>query len=199
MAPFGSALVVDRTPKRLKKVWGAFKCDNCSALSLAAVIPNANDAVNTPHVTQWLDQHEGLEWYPVSAIGKDFPDVPVHIAEAASEAYRCSSISAFRAAAQLARSVVEATAKDKGITQGQLIKKIEELHAKGFIREYVRDAAHEIRHLGNEMAHGDFVSPVTSEEADLVLILMSEILDEVYQSPARVAQARAARAARSLP
>jgi hypothetical protein len=75
--------------------------------------------------------------------------------------------------------------------------KIEELYSQGFIREHVKDAAHEIRHLGNEMAHGDFTSPVTSEEADLTLILMSEILDEVYQSPARVARARAARTARN--
>jgi hypothetical protein len=41
---------------------------------------------------------------------------------------------------QLARSVVEATAKDKGITQGLLIKKIEQVHSGGFIREYVKDA-----------------------------------------------------------
>lgn len=188
-----------RTQYRLRKVWCAFKCDNCDAFSLAAATPGANDLRNEGQATQWIDQQPNLDWYQISAISKDFPDVPEHIVEAASEAYKCHSISAFRAATQLARSVVEATAKDKGITRGQLVVKIDELFNRGLIREYVRDGAHEIRHLGNEMAHGDFVSPVTSEETDLVLTLMSEILDEVYQSPARVAQARAARAARNAP
>jgi hypothetical protein len=174
-------------------------CDNCNALSVAKVTPNANESVTPTNLTAWMDGQTNQEWYPIRASGKDFPDVPDYIAQAATEAYRCSSISALRAAVQLARSVVEATAKDKGITQGPLIGKIERLYDGGFIREYVKDAAHEIRHLGNDMAHGDFVTPVTNEEADLALTLMSEILDEVYQSPARVARARAARATRNAP
>jgi hypothetical protein len=57
----------------------------------------------------------------------------------------------------------------------------------------VRDGAHEVRAFGNDMAHGDFIQHVTSEEADLVLAFMDEVLVEVYQSPARVARAQAAR------
>ena len=48
------------------------------------------------------------------------------------------------------------------------------------------------------MAHGDFIQSVTPEEADLVLALMDEVLVEVYQSPARVAIATAARQAREV-
>lgn len=66
----------------------------------------------------------------------------------------------------------------------------------GTIRQHVRDGAHEIRLLGNEMAHGDLGAKVTAEDAELVLTLMSEVLDDVYQSPARVARAQAAREAR---
>jgi hypothetical protein len=43
------------------------------------------------------------------------------------------------------------------------------------------------------VASGDLADDVTREDADLVLTLMSEVLDDVYQSPARVAQAQAAR------
>lgn len=46
------------------------------------------------------------------------------------------------------------------------------------------------------MAHGDFVRDVSSEDAELVLTLMSEVLDDVYQSPARVKRAQDARAKR---
>jgi hypothetical protein len=156
----------------------------------------SNEAILQTKPTEWIDLASGQEWYPLHAIGKEFPDVPQQIAEAASEAYKCANISAFRGAVLLARSVIEATAKDKGVTQGSLVAKIDELFNQRLIREHIRDGAHEVRHLGNDMAHGDFVSPVPGEDADLILILMSEILDEVYQSPARVARARAARAAR---
>jgi hypothetical protein len=40
------------------------------------------------------------------------------------------------------------------------------------------------------MAHGDFVAPLSAEESALVIQLMGEMLDEVYQSPARLAAAQ---------
>ncbi|MEV1070867.1 DUF4145 domain-containing protein [Micromonospora parva] len=136
------------------------------------------------------------QMWPQHVGGKAFPDVPSHIGEAADEAYRCLSIKAFRAAALLARSAIEATAKEKGITKGGLAAKIEEMYQQQLVREYVKDAADEVRHLGNDMAHGDFVDPVEPEEAVEALALMDEVLEEVFQSPARVAKARAARLAK---
>ena len=196
MAPHGGTITVPRLPGNINEIWAAFKCDNCSALTVAMATARAGDGAILSDPAGWLGRMNHTQWYPVHSVGKDFPDVPQHIADAASEAYRCRSISALRTAVQLARSVVEATAKEKGITQGSIFSKINEMYNQRLIREHIKDGAHEVRHLGNDMAHGDFVSPVTSEETDLVLTLMSEILDEVFQSPARVAQARAARAAR---
>jgi hypothetical protein len=40
------------------------------------------------------------------------------------------------------------------------------------------------------MAHGDFVDPVDADDADAVLEVMAEILNEVYQGPARVNRMR---------
>jgi hypothetical protein len=128
---------------------------------------------------------------------KSFPDVPPEIATAASEAYRCRVVlNANRAAVLMARSVIEATAKDKGIKTGALIDKIDKMRDLQLIRPHLRDGAHEVRHLGNDMAHGDFVQAVSPEDTNLVLTLMAEVLDDVYQSPARVAKAQAAREAR---
>ncbi|WP_231156973.1 DUF4145 domain-containing protein [Streptomyces sp. CNZ748] len=105
----------------------------------------------------------------------------------AIEAHQCLSIEANRAAVALARAVVEATAKDRGITTGTLEKKIDKLFEQQLIREYVKDAAHEVRFGGNEVAHGDLVAePMDNATATEVLGLMDEILDEVFQSPARV-------------
>jgi uncharacterized protein DUF4145 len=194
MAAHGIAFNIPSGGRR--RIWGAFKCDHCNALSIATGLAEINDPLAGTHPAVWLEQRTDPEWYPIQASGREFPEVPQHIAEAATEAYRCHSISAFRASTQLARSVVEATAKEKGITQGSVFSKINELYNQRFIREHIKDGAHEVRHFGNDMAHGDFILPVTSEEAELVLTLMSEILEEVFQSPARVAKAQAARAAR---
>jgi hypothetical protein len=95
--------------------------------------------------------------------------------------------------------VIEATAKDKGIIKGTLEAKVDKMHDDGLVRELVKEQAHEVRHLGNDMAHGDFVDPVSEEEADETLQLMSEVLDEVYQAPARLEARRQARLAKTQP
>lgn len=169
-------------------------CDECGWVNIrvtfspAADFGTAMDYVNEPLFAG--------PWFPESAAGREFPDVPSHIAEPASEAYRCFGVGAHRGAVMLARAVVEATAKDKEITDGKLFHKIEELGNRGLIRRAVVDAAHEIRHLGNDMAHGDFVEPISAEETEETLNLMSIVLDEVYQQPNRIAARKAARLAK---
>jgi len=106
-------------------------------------------------------------------------------------------VKAYRGAVLLARSVIEATAKDKGMTTGTLVTKIDEMYEKRLIREDIRDGAHEVRYLANDAAHGDFADPVPQTDAELILTLMDEVLEEVYQSPARVARRRAARLEKS--
>jgi hypothetical protein len=175
---------------------GAFRCDACQALSIARAtgLPGNQDPL------AWLTGKKNVEWLPQPPRvipTKLFPDVPAAIASAASEAYRCRQIgNANRAAILMARSVIEATAKEKGITTGPLISKIDQMHDQRLIRPDVRNGAHEVRHFGNNMAHGDFVQDVSPQDADMVLALMDAVLTDVYQSPALVAKAKAAREAR---
>jgi hypothetical protein len=63
----------------------------------------------------------------------------------------------------------------------------------------VKDGAHEIRHLGNDMAHGDLTDPVDADESSLVLQLMVVVLDEIFVQPARLQRAQAARLSRAQP
>ncbi len=138
-----------------------------------------------------------LEWLPPKALDKEFLDVPPAIAAAASEVHSCLSIHASRAAIAVARAVVEATAKDKGITGGSLQQKIDKLAGQGLIRDHTRQAAHELRLDGNSIAHGDLATqPPDSTEAEEIVALMDELLEEVYQQPARVARVRQSRAKR---
>jgi hypothetical protein len=93
---------------------------------------------------------------------------------------------------------VEAVAKDHGITNGDLRKKIDRLHADGHITETMRAAATEIRFAGNEAAHGDVVAVVMEErpgveDAAEIVGLMDSILERLYQEPARIVKIRTKR------
>lgn len=176
------------------RIMGCFRCDGCGALNIA--IAKGRPGAEGP--LKWLAARKNVEWQPQPAAEQpdwDFPDVPAQIAEAASEAYACwYHADAYRAAVIMARAVIEAAAKDKGILKGSLFEKIDAM--SDMIRPHVRQGAHEVRLLGNDMAHGDLADDVSAEDAELVLRLMSEVLDDVYQPPARVAQAKAAREAK---
>ena len=93
--------------------------------------------------------------------------------------------------------MVEATAKDKGITVSGIYSKIEQLYAGGHISEAMKEAAHEIRFAGNDAAHGDLTAEtITVEGATEIVGLMDAILERVYQEPAKVARIRASRVAK---
>ncbi|MGY2876540.1 hypothetical protein ACVW00_003730 [Marmoricola sp. URHA0025 HA25] len=172
----------------------AFNCDQCKRMSIG----EANDSAKTfgHDVEPYLEADNVRHWFPESATSREFPDIPEQIAQAATEATMCLSFAAYRAVGSLARAVIEATAKDKGMSAGGLVDKIDALEASAHIRPHTKEQAHEIRHFGNDMAHGDFVAPVIREEAEEVIELMREVLDEVYQSPARLEKRRNARIAK---
>lgn len=136
-----------------------------------------------------------LDWWPKYVGGRAFEDVPQHIAVTADEAYRCHNIEAYRGAVSLARSVIEATAKDLGIRKGNLMAKIDAMRTQGLIRAVIAECAHEVRYFGNEVAHGDFATAIACEESEEVLGLMCEVLNDAYQQSARVTRLRTARQA----
>lgn len=170
---------------------GIAVCANCgrSSMGVSTAVGNGPDAKAK------MAASERFTWYPRVGQSPEFPDVPEHIAAAAKEAHSCASVNAPMAAILMARTVVEATAKAKGITSGTLFHKIDELAKQSFVRESTKEAAHEVRHFGNDMAHGDIEDPPSNDDADEVLELMSEVLNEVFQGPARTARIRAKREA----
>lgn len=186
MVPSSHAL-----PGEGRTVVAPFQCDECGWLSIAAAVFNHTTTVPD----SWLDSQDPT-WYPTYGETVTYADVPEHIGAAASEAHLCHSVGAYRGAVLLARSVIEATAKHRGITSGRLVTKIDAMHKQELIRKVVKEGAHEVRLMGNDMAHGDFVEPVEADESEEVLELMAEVLHDVYQQEARVARRRAVREAR---
>ncbi|MGW8566780.1 DUF4145 domain-containing protein [Isoptericola sp. NPDC055881] len=174
-----------------RQYFAAYVCDECGVFSVGWISERAYNGSGMP---AFMDRPDlDLNWEPNPPKGKKFPDVPEHIASAAGEAHKNFSIRNYRSAILMARSVVEATAKDMGIKKGNLASKIDDLHEAGHVREMVAETAHEIRFVGNDMAHGDFVTPVDLDEAEDVLHFMDELLNEVYQAPARLNARRSAR------
>lgn len=168
---------------------GFYVCDSCKWPNVAI----GGYSISSIPTRFEQESSEDIRWYPESAVGRTFEDVPEFIADAADEAFRCQSFGAYKSAILMSRSVIEATCKEKGIISGSLMKKIDDLSSQGFVRSHTGEAAHEIRFFGNDMAHGDFVDPVSSDECSEVLDLMAEFLNEVFQSPAKVARVRESR------
>lgn len=197
MTRFGAPWALTATQPKAGTLLAAFyRCDNC-------MWPNAATGGDVPEhqgrprteesLTAPRHDESELTWYPETASGRTFDDVPEHIAGAADEAFKCRSFHALRSTILMARSVVEATCKERGISSGPLVKKVDALEQAGHIRAHIKDAAHEIRFLGNDMAHGEFTATVMTEEADEILEFMGEILHDVFQSPAKIARRKAAR------
>lgn len=192
MNPVGGAEVVSDQRSRLNVGFEAYRCANCRRLVLAhgwTDYKPTHDWDDAPSDLWGHPQAQQPRWLPPAKSNRTFPDVPAAIESLAAEAHDCLTIKADRAAVALARAVVEAAAKEKEVTRGSLIARIDELHQLGLIRGHIKEAAHEVRFGGNEVAHGD-LTPIDHETAEEILTLMDEVLNELFQSPARVARAR---------
>lgn len=138
-------------------------------------------------------------WHPIEPVGKTYDYDMGEIAGPADEAHRCYSIGAHRAAILLARAVIEAIAKKHEITDGKLFQKIESMGAQGVIRPQTVKAAHGVRDVGNDMAHGDFATAdVTAEDASDVLILMDVVLNDAFAGDSALDQLMSRRAKAEL-
>ena len=166
-------------------ITGLFRCSQCRSPSLG--FSHAGNSFEGHMSASELSPR----WLPASAEGKDFPEVPGSIASAADEAHRCNSIQAYRGAIALARAALEATAKDQGFATGTLQKKIADMTAKGLLRTSIGEAADQLRLAGNHVLHADDASEevegASEEDASNALWLLDEVLQEVYQSSARLA------------
>ena len=171
----------------------AATCDNCGGLSIALGDSDGNtgDTTDISSVRNAVNRHSGeFEWNPKVGFSPSVEDVPAHIARAAKEAHSSASVSNHMAAILMARTVVEATSKEHGITSGTLAAKIDAMEEKKLIRPSIAEQAHEIRFMGNDMAHGDITEAPNAFDSEEILALMSEVLNEVFQGPARMQRLR---------
>lgn len=125
-------------------------------------------------------------WYPAAVDEGSVDHLPTHIDKAVREAHRNCSHGNYMSSILMSRTSIEAAAKDKGIEKGQLFGKINDMKDQGLIREDVAAVAHSVRLFGNDMAHGDINVEVTRQDATEVLVLLAEIMNEIYGRAARL-------------
>lgn len=178
----------------------AGKCDACGKVVSAHYRTNrsttASVSTNVDTIEDFVNTGRSMTsiaWYPQRGLRRTIDDVPEPIKSFAEEAHEVASIDCYRSAILLARSVVEATAKHHGIATGNLLQKIDALAEKNIIRKVIASAAHEVRHAGNDMAHGDFDVEVTREDADALLSIMDMVLGEVFQVESLIDRLRSKR------
>lgn len=200
MTSIGIPTVEQAIERPIHRIECTFRCDRCKRLNLGGLetssLPMNMHMDN--YVTAFWESEQPSYWLPAYVEGQDYPDVPEHVAKPASEAHSCHSISADMSAILMARSVIEAVAKDQGIKSGSLFNKIDGLRDKGLINDFAKTTAHTIRTFGNDMAHGDFTVEVDSADAAGVLTFMDYILREVYQAPAELQRLQNAATARKV-
>jgi hypothetical protein len=74
-----------------------------------------------------------------------------------------------------------------------LYDKLEQMSQDGSLHPSLVEWAKEIRLIGNAAAHPDALDPVSDEEAADLARLCRQLLNVIYEVPARIARNRAAR------
>lgn len=172
----------------------AYRCDNpkCGRYSVVTWRTSYD-----PSESYRSGEPEGYDraviWSPPPIKRSEYPDVPQHIGDAAREAWLCFAHHAHIAACAVARSVIEASAKDFDIVVRGIEPKIDALAERQLIWGHLVSSAHLVRQFGNDAAHGDIVEPVTSAEAQDVLDIMDELLHQLFSTPARASRLAASR------
>jgi Domain of unknown function (DUF4145) len=140
---------------------------------------------------------EGIHWWPMPGSGDLDPDIPAAVGSAYSEGMRALSVKAPRAAVVMYRGMLAQVVADKGSAVAQakhtLYDKLEQMSLDGSLHPSLVEWAKEIRVLGNAAAHPDALAPVSEEEAADLGRLCRQLLNVLYEVPARIARSRATR------
>lgn len=140
---------------------------------------------------------EGIHWWPLPGLNDLDPDIPAAISSAYSEGVRALSVRAARAAVVMFRGMLAQVVLDTGSAAAQskktLYDKLEQMSQDGSLHPSLVDWAREIRIIGNAAAHPDALDPVSDEEAADLARLCRQLLNVLYEVPARITRNRAAR------
>ena len=141
--------------------------------------------------------YEGMHWWPVAGSGDLDADVPPQVGSAYLEGMRALSVKAPRAAVVMFRGMLAQLVADKGSAAARakhtLYDKVEQMSQDGSLHPSLVEWAKEIRLIGNAAAHPDALDPVSNDEAADLGRLCRQMLNVIYEVPARITRSRASR------
>lgn len=168
-------------------------CNNCKKISVAngisaspkVQIRNEGIMKTDSVIIETMRTLQQPQWEPKHLAEVDTRYLPEEIADAYQEAHNALTINAYRSVLILSRAIIEAAAKANNIEGKNLYTLIENLHKDGLIRSSLKEVAHAIRILGNDIAHGDLQAAPTREDAEDTLQLTRWVLDDIYVMDAK--------------
>lgn len=160
------------TPYVMEEAWTCVVCDKTMIRIL--IFGQGDEQDRQPIETRLI--------YPDRAPRILSPEAPESVASLFREASLAENAGALRGAAGLYRAAAEALVKDQGITEGNLMNKIETLATKGVDKDVVA-GLHEARILGNWSLHEGL--EFASDEVGDVAELLSDVVHELYVIPAQ--------------
>jgi hypothetical protein len=137
----------------------------------------------------------GVMWWPTDHLAdlERVAGVPSEIVEAYSEGVRCLSVQSPNAAAAMFRTniaqIVENKGSDAAKAKGTLNARIIQMVQDKTLWDDFGDWAHHIRDTGNAGAHGEQFHPVTMDQATELKTFIREMINFLYEQPARRASA----------
>lgn len=148
---------------------------------------------------QWGDEKTDVDFGPhvrvwPAPLRELAEEAPAGVRSDYVEAQRCLEIGAYRAAALMARRLLEAIAVDLGATSWQLAAKLAELSERGVIDGRLLEWATALKEVGNEAAH-NLAAPASREDATDALAFAEALADYVYTFRARFDRFKARREA----
>lgn len=172
-----------RPPIDVMAVLECFGCQQCTVV----IQRNVASEGSAP-------RYEGIHWWPAPGATDLDPEVPEPVGSAFAEGMRALSANCPRAAAVMFRGMLATVVQDKGSDAAKkapnLHQQLKAMEQEGTLHPSLVEWATEIRLVGNAGAHFDELAPVDRAEAADLARLCRQLINVVYETPARIRRAR---------
>jgi hypothetical protein len=176
------ASTVSRTDELDALVAALYHCPGCYQTSLMEfwIGPSYPDG---PYLSRVLPHGQATPW----------PELPEEIRADHAEAWNCFHSGQYKAAVLMGRAALQRAVRHLGAEGRDLNAELDSLVTKGVVTAQIRANADEVRLSGNDAAHPERTSAVSSEDARDSLAFLDDFLNTTEVLPARQQARKASR------
>jgi hypothetical protein len=176
---------VKRNPQSGKTLnFDTLKCGNCAGyvMVLWSASQRGLGGMHNYTVLPWSKRLEKHPDHWPKAVGRHW-----------IQAHRSLTDESWDAAADMARSSMQAAMRDQGAVGKRLVEEIDDLAGKGLLPPLMKDWSHEVRELGNDSSHPEPDDPKGTDPKDArdIVNFLDYLLEYLYDLPKRIENYRA--------